>query len=111
MSHTIKLGLDLIQTQTLIEKLMLDKIKAKKLDTYQIEVGEKLVVVTTYEKYFTRAANEASLTVTIDSINKFTRVHFVAAAGGSWLGKLDFAAEEDFESFIQKELETYKIND
>ena len=111
MSQTLMLGLDLAQTQSLIKKVMSEKIKAEVVDIYEINSDTNPIIVMVYEKYFTRVVNEASLTITIDKSDKFTRVHITAAAGGSWLGKQDFAAEDDFESYILKVLETYKIKE
>ena len=110
MALTFFVGLDLIQAQsTLKEIITQDSISAKLVDSYEVDDNENPAIISVYEKYFVTASNEASLTTIVDSNNKFTRIHIVAAAGGTWLFNQDFGAEKNFEEYVSSKMEIYKI--
>ncbi|MGL5648109.1 MAG: DUF6054 family protein [Clostridium sp.] len=74
------------------------------------DANNKAVVILIYEKHYWRAGNRLTLTVTIDNMENFTKIHSVGAGGGEGFFKFDWGAGDDFTSAPRYALKKYIIN-
>ncbi|MEN8434363.1 DUF6054 family protein [Clostridium septicum] len=74
---------------------------------YYVVMGndENGVIVLVYEKHFQRAGNRLTLTVTVDNMNGFTKIHSIASGGGQGLFRFDWGAGEKFTCAPRRVLE------
>lgn len=108
-----KVNLSLRDTVTMLDKGIVDgSISGERID-YHVVIGddEHGVIVLIYEKYFYRAGNRLSLTVTVDNINGTTNIHSVGAGGGQGVFfSFDWGAGDKFTSAPRDILQSYIIN-
>ena len=82
----------------------------KLLDCHRLQAGEKQIIVSVYERYYFRAGNVLTATVTIDGLEDATRVHWACGAGSdSALVHFDWGAADSFGTQIRKVLQEYEL--
>lgn len=85
-------------------------ITGEKIDEHICSMGDgREVRVVVYEKHYFRAENRLTLTMTVDNINGYTRVHAVGGGGGQGLFKFDWGASSSFADSIENALSEYRI--
>lgn len=85
-------------------------ITGEKIDEHICSMGNgREVRVAVYEKHYYRAGNRLTLTMTVDNINGYTRVHAVGGGGGQGLFKFDWGASSSFADCVENALWQYKI--
>lgn len=67
------------------------------------------VRVVIYEKHYYRADNRLTLTLTVDNLGSYTRVHAVGGGGGSGFFRFDWGASSNFADSVERALNQYKI--
>jgi len=85
-------------------------ITGERID-YHVVSGENgcSCIVVVYEKYYYRAGNRLTLTVSIDNMENKTRVHAVGGGGGEGLFRFDWGAGENFTNAPADILKNYII--
>lgn len=103
-------NLNLRETVEILDSQIVGKSFTGERIDYHIVYGDtanKAVVVLIYEKHYLRAGNRLTLTVTIDNMGDFTKIHSIGAGGGEGLFKFDWGASEDFTSAPRHALKNY----
>ena len=79
------------------------------LDRYEVDGGQgRRVVVSIYERYYIRAGNRLTVTLTMDNFTGKTRVHWRSGGGSdSVLFNFDWGAADHFDGLIKKTLSPY----
>ena len=85
-------------------------ITGEKVDEHvcTTENGREVRVVV-YEKHYYRADNRLTLTLTVDNLGGYTRVHAVGGGGGHGFLRFDWGASESFADSVERALYQYKI--
>lgn len=85
-------------------------ITGEKVDEHicATENGREVRVVV-YEKHYYRAENRLTLTVTVDNLGGYTRVHAVGGGGGKGFLRFDWGASDSFANSVESALYQYKI--
>ena len=94
-----------------IDEAIVDgSITGERLDRYALTEGGKHYCTAMYEKYYYRAGNRLTLTVTADDLTGKTRLHWISAGGGNnvfW--RFDWGAAESFDGVVRAAMEPYFI--
>ena len=98
------------QVSNSIEQAILNSgLSAELVDQSSCHMGDTLVQVRVYEKYYWRASNRASLTVTLVAHDQSVFVSAIGSGGGQGpIFKLSWGAEEDFISVVQNVVDSLK---
>lgn len=109
--NTIRVSLSLEEAAERIEKRILgDSVSGELIDKYEIAGSEGKVLVMVFEKFYYRAGNRLTLTLTIDDYQGESRIHYVGGGGGTGsFIKFDWGAAEAFENSIEFILHDYII--
>ena len=104
-------NLGLREAVELLDKGIVDEsITGERVDHHVVNVDNtRSVVVVVYEKYFYRAGNRLTLTVTIDNVNGVTHIHSIGAGGGEGLFRFDWGASEKFTNSPREILRNHII--
>lgn len=108
--RTFFVSTDLNQTASIIKGEMSHALSGTVVDEHIVETPSGAFGVLVFEKYFYRARNRVSLTVTIDNFRDGdTRVHTCPAGGsqGVFL-RFDWGASERFEDSVYYALRMYE---
>ncbi len=84
-------------------------ITAELVDFYESTSENAGVMVMTFEKFFYRNSSRASLTVAIDNLRGYTRLHAAGSGGGGVFWKFDWGAKDNMENVIYSALARYTI--
>ena len=80
------------------------------VDEVKRTIGNSTVFVMVFEKYYARASNRVSLTISISSDGDIIYVDAISAGGGQgWVFKLDWGAEQEFVAVIKTILAPYNF--
>lgn len=79
------------------------------LERYEVDDGaQRRVVVSIYERYYIRAGNRLTVTVTVDNFTGKTRAHWRSGGGSdSIMFNFDWGAADDFDRQIRETLSPY----
>ena len=85
-------------------------ITGEKVDEHvcTTENGREVRVVV-YEKHYYRADNRLTLTLTVDNLGGYTRVHAVGGGGGKGFFRFDWGASDSFANSVENALYQYKV--
>ena len=105
---TIRVSLSLREAVLKIEEAIVrGSTSGELIDKYYLN---DQVVVLVFEKYYMRAANRLTLTVTVDSLEGATRVHYVGGGGSqSIFYRFDWGASQNFAEGLRLSLTPYII--
>lgn len=112
MKTTFNVSLGIDETIQMIKKhLRSSYLTIEVIDEYELlgRNDEKINIIV-FEEYFIRVKNRVSLTVVVDEIEDFVRVH--CKAGGSQQGRFinwDWGATDDFELAVFYALQGYIV--
>lgn len=111
MARDYKVNLSLDDTATLIhDSITNGSFTGCLIDQYNIEFSDEVyAAVYVYDKFYHRASNRLTLTVTIDNIGSLTNVHCVSGGGGQSVLKFSWFADESFEDCVEKALRDYIV--
>lgn len=111
MANTIKVSVTVNTAAHLIESEVVEgSLTGTLIDRYEIESSDnKKCVMLVFDKHYYRAGNRLTLTVLIDDLEGFTRVHCIAGGGGEGLFRFDWGAAESFEEVVYEALRKYII--
>lgn len=111
MTNTLKISLDIDNTVELIsDRIINGSFTGELIDRYEINSRDlKKCVVLVFDKHYYRAGNRLTLTVVIDNLENFTRVHYRGGGGGQGLFRFDWGASGSFENIIYNILIDYII--
>lgn len=85
-------------------------ITGEKVDEHICTTDDSREVrVVVYEKHYYRADNRLTLTLTVDNLGSYTRVHAVGGGGGKGFFRFDWGASESFADSVERALYQYKI--
>lgn len=92
------------------QSIVTGSISGKVLDVYKRSVGDQEIVVCVIEKFYYRTSNRASLTITLDNLEEFTKVHAVASGGGAGaFMRFDWGAGGNFVESVSRALDQYIV--
>lgn len=111
MANTIKVSLSVDEAVNLIEREIIEgSITGTLIDSFEIKSSDnKKGVMMVFDKHYYRAGNRLTLTVLIDDLEGYTRVHYIAGGGGEGLFRFDWGAAESFEEVVYEALRKYII--
>jgi len=111
MENTIKVSISVNAAANLLEREIIEgSITGTLIDRYEVRSSDnKKCVMMIFEKHYYRAGNRLTLTVLIDDLEGYTRVHYIAGGGGEGLFRFDWGAAESFEEVVYEALRKYII--
>lgn len=109
MAETFYVSLDLQSAINSVDKAVLDQSwMGERIDHYTVSVENTgSFVQLVYEKYYMRAGNRLTLTVSLDDFTGKTRVHCVSGGGGESL--FDLSASDSFSDVIKSALARWRV--
>lgn len=99
------------EAMRMVDKAVLgSSLTGKKRDEYVSDNGRgEMVAVMVFEKYYIRAENQLTVTVTIDNLRGNTHIRAAGGGGGQGLFRFDWGASESFEDCIKSAFREYLI--
>lgn len=107
-AQTMFVTLSLEDTLNLIYQAVVGgSVTGELIDSYRVDsADQKTCIINTYEKHYWRTGNRLTLTVMVDNMGGYTRVHTVSGGGGALI-KFDWGASESFTNIVPKTLAPY----
>ena len=110
-SNTFRVSLSVDEADRLIYSAVVQgSITGERIDYYEIYgPNGTRCQVSVYEKHYYRAGNRLTLTVTIDNLSGYTRVHYASGGGGEGLFRFDWGASSSFANIVPNALASYIV--
>lgn len=87
---------------SIMEGVLASGLSCELVDSINRRIGDHLVYIMVFEKYYMRASNRASLTVVVTGDAYSCTVDAIGAGGGQGaLFKLSYGAEDSFVSVVE----------